>query len=68
MLLRLKPFTSCSSRPSSRRIASLFTPRRFASTRGVVPLWLQMSILRPFDTRNWMVSTWPHRCSAVLPW
>lgn len=28
----------------------------------------QMSILSPLDTRNCMVSTWPHRCSAVLPW
>lgn len=36
----LKPFTSCSSRPSSSRMASLFTPRRLASTRGVEPLWL----------------------------
>ncbi|MEQ2183066.1 hypothetical protein GOODEAATRI_028792, partial [Goodea atripinnis] len=36
----LKPFTSCSSRPSRRRMASLLTPRLFASTRGVDPLWL----------------------------
>lgn len=36
----LKPFTSCSSSPSSRRMASLLTPRLFASTRGVDPLWL----------------------------
>lgn len=28
----------------------------------------QMSIFSPLDTRNWMVSTWPHRCSAVFPW
>lgn len=37
---RLKPFTSCSSNPSRRRMASLLTPRLFASTSGVEPLWL----------------------------
>lgn len=28
----------------------------------------QMSIFSPFDTKNWMVSTCPHICKAVLPW
>lgn len=36
----LKPFTSCSSNPSSNRMASLFTPLLLARTSGVEPLWL----------------------------
>lgn len=28
----------------------------------------QISILSPLETRNWMVSTCPHRWRAVLPW
>lgn len=33
----LNPFTSCSSKDSSSRMTSLFTPRRFARTKGVAP-------------------------------
>lgn len=36
----LKPLTSCSSSPSSSRMASLFTPLLLARTSGVDPLWL----------------------------
>ena len=39
----------------------------FYLSKGCVYSAYQISIFSPLDTRNWMVSTCPHRCKAVFP-